>query len=129
MYLVGRWKLWERVDKSEQRTRVALSYPRITRAGMEIADREGLGAVSMRRVARQLEAGAMSLYRYVESRDELIELMADHAYAEFPAAPRSGDWRADLAEAARRIRRTILKHPWLGGQPVPRTGLGPTCSG
>lgn len=67
------------MEKSERHTRVALSYPRIARAGMEIADREGLDAVSMRRVARQLEAGAMSLYRYVESRDELIQLMADRA--------------------------------------------------
>jgi len=118
-------ELWERVQKSARRTRVTLSYPRIARAGVEIADREGLDAVSMRRVAKQLEAGPMSLYRYVESRDELIELMTDHAYAGFPAAPRSGDWRADLAEAAHHIRRTTLKHPWLAGQSVPRTGLGP----
>jgi len=117
--------LWDRVDKQAEPRRVALSYPRISLAGIEIADAEGLDAVSMRKVAARLDAGAMSLYRYVDSRDDLVELMVDEVYSEFPAALRSGDWRMDLAGAARRIRHVTLTHPWLAGRTVPRIGLGP----
>jgi AcrR family transcriptional regulator len=117
--------LWDRVGRQAQPPRVALSYLRIALAGIEIADAEGLDAVSMRRVAMGVDAGAMSLYRYVNSRDDLVELMVDEVYSAFPSAPRSGDWRMDLAEAARRIRDVTLTHPWLAGRSVPRIGLGP----
>ena len=117
--------LWERVDDLAKPPRVALSSTRIALAGIEIADAEGLDAVSMRKVAMRLNAGTMSLYRYVTSRDDLIALMIDQVYSTFSAAPRSVDWRRDLADAARGIRAVTLKHPWLAGRSVARLGLGP----
>jgi len=117
--------LWERVEESNGPSRVALSPMRIALAGIQIADANGLDAVSMRRVASKLNAGTMSLYRYVASRDELVELMVDQVYSTFTVAPRTGDWRHDLAEAARRIHDITLEHPWLAGQSVARLGLGP----
>jgi AcrR family transcriptional regulator len=104
---------------------VALTSGRIALAAIAIADAEGLDAVSMRKVASTLNAGTMSLYRYVTSRDELVALMIDHVYSAFSARPRTGDWRLDLAEAARRIRDVTLDHPWLAGRSVARLGLGP----
>jgi AcrR family transcriptional regulator len=117
--------LWSRLDELAQPPRVALSSTRIALAGIEIADAEGLDAVSMRKVAVGLNAGTMSLYRYVTSRDDLISLMIDQVYSTFEPATRSGDWRTDLADAARRIRALTLKHPWLAGRSVARLGLGP----
>jgi len=113
------------VEESNGPSRVALSPRRIALAGIQIADANGLDAVSMRQVASRLSAGTMSLYRHVASRDELVELMVDQVYSTFSVAPRTGDWRRDLAEAARRIHDLTLEHPWLAGQSVARLGLGP----
>jgi AcrR family transcriptional regulator len=117
--------IWERVDKARQSSRATLSYERITKAAVDLADTEGLDAVSMRRVAAKLGSGTMSLYRYVESRDELIELMADAVYGEAVAPEPTGDWRLDLADWARRSRQIALRHPWLAGHATMRSTFGP----
>jgi len=113
------------MDDPTEPSRVVLSPTRIALAGIQIADTDGLDAVSMRKIASRLNAGTMSLYRYVASRDELLELMVDQVYATFTVSPRTGDWRHDLTEAARHIHQTTLEHPWLAGQSVARLGLGP----
>jgi len=90
-------------------------------AAIAVADAEGTDAVSMRRIARELGVGAMSLYWHVESKDELQMLMLDAVQAELPES--SGDWRADLAEFAHTARDALMHHPWaidylLSGPPV-----------
>lgn len=101
-----------------------LSRERIVAAALLIADREGLGAVSMRRLAHELGVAAMSLYRYVPGKEELVLLIADAAFAaEPPISPglgrapdaRAPDARAMLAAAARHQWRIYRKHPWLAG--------------
>lgn len=80
----------------------------------------------MRRIAAELGTGAMSLYRYVPSRDDLIELMADHVLVEMDLPDRpTGDWRADLTLIAENTRAMWLRHAWLAGLPRPRAPLGP----
>lgn len=116
---------WERIEKQERAGRGALSAARIAAAGIELADAEGLEGVSMRKVAGRLESGTMSLYRYVSSREELIELMADHVCAEAIAPPRTGEWRTDVAEIARISRRVALRHPWMAGHATSLLGFGP----
>lgn len=83
------------------------------RVAIEIADAEGLDAVSMRRLARELQAGAMSLYHYFENRDELLELMIDTVAAEMvvPALPDA--WRPALEAVARHSREMFVAHPWV----------------
>lgn len=92
-----------------------LSQERIVSAGLAIADREGLAAVTIRRVASELRVSAMSLYRYFPSKDELVLLLADAAFAEVnvPAADPAGDLRLQLEAAARLQWATYCKHPWL----------------
>jgi AcrR family transcriptional regulator len=97
----------------------------ITRVAVELADRDGLGAVSMRRIATELGAAAPSLYWYVKSKNELYELMADAIIGEvaLPKRP-SGDWRHDLRAIGHATRQTLRRHSWyaqLGIQPM----LGP----
>lgn len=91
-----------------------LSQERIVRAAIEIADTEGLAALSMRGVAARLGVAAMSPYRYVSSKDDLIALMADTAYGEavYPAVPPAG-WRARLELGADALWRICRRHPWI----------------
>ncbi|WP_327175412.1 TetR/AcrR family transcriptional regulator C-terminal domain-containing protein [Streptomyces sp. NBC_01335] len=93
---------------------VALARERIIATAMAVADAEGLGAVSMRRVANELGAATMSLYRHVTDKDDLLTQMMDAACAEwrFPADPPAG-WRARLELAARLLWETFRRHPWL----------------
>jgi len=100
----------------EPEARDALSLDRIVRAAVEIADGEGLEALSMRRVAAALGAGTMSLYRHVTGKDDLIDLMAEAVLEEAeigsPAAGPDG-WRERLAAYARAMWALYLRHPWL----------------
>ncbi|WP_329494007.1 TetR/AcrR family transcriptional regulator C-terminal domain-containing protein [Kitasatospora herbaricolor] len=91
-----------------------LTRARIVRAAIEIADAEGLAALSMRGVAARLGVAAMSPYRYVGSKEELLLLMADAAFGEaaYPAVPPEG-WRAQLELSARTLWSLFRRHPWL----------------
>ncbi|MFH9355416.1 TetR/AcrR family transcriptional regulator C-terminal domain-containing protein [Kitasatospora sp. NPDC017646] len=91
-----------------------LSRERIVRAAVDLADGEGLSAVSMRSVAARLGVAAMSPYRYVNSKDDLVLLMADAAFGEetYPVEPPHG-WRARLELGARTLWRIHRRHPWL----------------
>nr|BFF04937.1 TetR/AcrR family transcriptional regulator C-terminal domain-containing protein [Streptoalloteichus tenebrarius] len=98
---------------------------RIVARAVAIADAEGLSALSMRRVAADLGSGTASLYRYVASRDELLDLMIDAVRGEEEPPALTGDWRADLTAVARRLRADLLRHPWLGSELTGRPTLGP----
>jgi DNA-binding transcriptional regulator YhcF (GntR family) len=91
-----------------------LSLDRIVRTAIDIADTEGLPALSMRGVAARLGVAAMSLYRYVPSKDDLVLLMADTAFGEetYPAnAPL--EWRSRIELGARTLWTIYSRHPWL----------------
>ncbi|WP_439384277.1 GntR family transcriptional regulator [Amycolatopsis lexingtonensis] len=91
-----------------------LTRDRLVRTAIDIADAEGLGALSMRGVAARLGVAPMAPYRYVRGRDELVLLMADAAFGErgYPAKP-SGDWRARLMLGSRTLWSLFKRHPWL----------------
>ncbi|MBV9381336.1 MAG: TetR/AcrR family transcriptional regulator C-terminal domain-containing protein [Streptosporangiaceae bacterium] len=89
-----------------------LTRAQIVAAAITVADAEGTEAVSMRRIARELRAGAMSLYWHVASKEELHSLMLEAIQAEAQAPGPSGDWRADLAAFARNTRAALRRHPW-----------------
>jgi AcrR family transcriptional regulator len=120
-----RLPIWLRPERGTRGPRPAHSRADIAAAATRLADAEGLEAVSLRRVAAELGAAATALYRYVDTKDELLELMADHAMGESePPAP-AGDRRADLRAVAEAHRALVLRHPWLAGLPVSRPVLGP----
>jgi AcrR family transcriptional regulator len=92
----------------------SLSRDQIADVALAIADAEGLDAVSIRRIARELRSGAMSLYHYFDSRDELLELMADRIAAEMVVPGElPPDWREALKEIARHSLGAFSRHPWL----------------
>jgi AcrR family transcriptional regulator len=102
-----------------------LSREQITAAAIAVADADGLAAVTMRRVAGELRAGAASLYRHLTTRDDLLDLMIDHAFGQYEPAPHTGDWRADLVADYLRRLTLLRRRPWLVDAIALRPGLGP----
>ncbi|WP_180900467.1 TetR/AcrR family transcriptional regulator [Martelella soudanensis] len=114
--------LWERSEPAVRPAPSPLSRDNIVRSAIALADSEGLSAVSLRKVASSLDAGAMRLYRYLSTKDELLDLMADAVYGEIVSeGPIVGEWRDTLRTIANRIRSACREHPWfielLGGRP------------
>ena len=109
---------WGVRDRPHKGPRPGLSLERIVAAAVRLADAEGLAAVSMSRVAAELGAAPMSLYRHVTAKDELLTLMLDAAYGPYPAqpppeaGPETG-WRAGLSRWAWAMRAAIHQHPWV----------------
>ncbi|GEL24710.1 TetR family transcriptional regulator [Pseudonocardia sulfidoxydans NBRC 16205] len=101
------------------------SRAQITEAALAVADADGLAAVTMRRVASRLGTGAASLYRYVATRDDLLDLMADAALAAFTPAPDSGDWRDDLVADHIGVLHLLRARPWLLDIVRSRPAAGP----
>ena len=103
-----------RPRSSEATVQSGLSRERITQAAIRIADAEGMAALSMRRVAAELGLATMSLYRHVQSKDELVVLMVDAVFgAQPPTEPPPTGWRAQLGQLARLQWTLCQEHPWL----------------
>ncbi|MEV7027688.1 TetR/AcrR family transcriptional regulator C-terminal domain-containing protein [Kitasatospora sp. NPDC093558] len=117
--------LWGPPAKPTRGPKPALSLERIAAAGIEVADAEGLGAVSMQRVAALLDFTKMALYRYVPGKAELVALMVESAVAEPPAAPAGGHWRDQLTAWAEELTRSFGAHPWLLDATVGPRVMGP----
>ncbi|AKU15888.1 TetR/AcrR family transcriptional regulator [Luteipulveratus mongoliensis] len=118
--------IWDRPERSSRGPAPTFSRAQLARAALRLADAHGIDAVTMRAVAREVGAGSASLYRYVENRDDLVELMIDEAYAAFDlTSPPTGDWLADLLELARQSRRILLDRPWIIDVVATRTPMGP----
>ena len=97
-----------------RQTAPAITREQVVRTAMAIADEEGSGALSMRRVATELGVATMSLYRHVPSKDDLVTQMIDTAFADHPfTSPPPADWRPALEMAARRLWTIFRRHPWV----------------
>jgi AcrR family transcriptional regulator len=100
--------------RAERKSRPTLSREAIVRAAVAVADAEGLDAVSIRRVATELGARAMSLYTYIARKEDLLDLMADEVAAEtVPDLPLPQDWREATIAIARLERQAAHRHPWI----------------
>lgn len=104
--------LWGDQPAPRRGPRPLLNRGRIVRAGIEIADAEGLDALSMQRVAAKMDAATMSLYRHVPGKTELVALMLDAAIGDPPELPDGVGWRTALAAWARGNRDVFARHPW-----------------
>ena len=104
--------VWTRPEPGSRRPR--FSRDEIAAAAVKIADEEGFDALSMRRLAAELDAGTMTLYHYVKTKDELLSLVSDTVMGEVlvPAGDLPADWRAAITVIANRSREALLRHPW-----------------
>ncbi|MGE5135405.1 MAG: TetR/AcrR family transcriptional regulator [Gemmatimonadota bacterium] len=117
--------IWLRPERAAVGRPAQRSRAEITAAAIAIADAEGLDAVSMRRVAAELGTGAASLYRYVENRDELLDLMTDAVGGELAFAEPGEDWLAGLVAMGEQILAGLRRHRWLVKLVITRPVLGP----
>jgi AcrR family transcriptional regulator len=85
----------------------------VVRAGVALADAEGLAAVTMRAVAARLGAPVMSLYSYVPDKPALVQAMVEQVSVSLDLPALTGDWRRDLAGTGRAQRSLLHRHPWL----------------
>lgn len=120
--------MWDAEAHPRRGPRPAISREAIVRAGLDVADTEGIEALSMRKVAQALGIGTMTLYTHVANKDELLDLMDDEVMGEVVVpGEMPADWREALSEIARRTARAMLDHEWMGGAMHRRPLPGPNA--
>jgi AcrR family transcriptional regulator len=120
---------WQRApDRPARRRREPISKEAIVTAAIGLLDREGLAALSMRRLADELGTGAASLYWHVGSKDGLLDLVLDEIIGEAKVPdPDPGRWQEQLKEVAREQRRSSLRHPYVVRISIGRIPMGPNA--
>jgi len=120
---------WQRApDRPARRRREPISRDAIVTTAVQLLDREGLAALSMRRLAEELGTGAASLYWHVGSKDGLLDLVLDHVIGEGKVPdPDPQQWQEQVKEVARAQRAASLRHPWVVRVSIGRIPMGPNA--
>ena len=109
--------------------RERLKRTRVLQAAVALADESGIGAVSMRRLAQELNVVPMALYKHVADKDELLDDMVDAVIAEFDPPDPGLDWKNAIRQRILGARRAVLRHPWARQAIESRTHRTPTVLG
>ncbi|WP_319458716.1 TetR/AcrR family transcriptional regulator [Micromonospora sp. RTP1Z1] len=117
--------LWDTPSGPRRGPRPTLTLPAIARAGIAIADADGLDGLTMQRVAESLDVTKMALYRYVPGKAELVALMIEVAIGEPPPPPADAGWRGQLDDWARQMFDRFRRHPWALTATVGARVMGP----
>ena len=107
------------------RRRTPLSRERIVRAAIRLADKSGLDAVSMRKLGLLLRVEAMSLYKHVKDKDDLLDGMVDLVFSEIDLPTDGTPWKVAMRRRAMSAREVLLRHPWAVGLMDSRSSAGP----
>ena len=102
-----------------------LSKDRVLRASVDLADREGMEALSMRRLGQELGVEAMSLYNHVRNKEELLNGMVDIVFSEIDLPAADADWSTAMRQRAISARQALKRHPWAIGLMESRAQPGP----
>jgi len=105
--------------------RVRLNRDRVLGAAVELADREGIDAVSMRRLAERLGVVPMALYKHVANKEQLLDGMIDAVVAGIDPPAGTGDWRQAVRARVLSARDNLLRHPWAPHVIETRTQASP----
>ena len=106
-------------------TRAPVSRDLAVERAVTVADGEGIEAVTMRRLARELGVEAASLYHYVSGKDEILDGLVDKVSAEIDLPPRTDGWRDAVRQRAHNTRAVLRRHPWAVALMASRTTPGP----
>jgi AcrR family transcriptional regulator len=121
--------VWTRPKRNRRREQPALTQEQIVGSAIKLLDANGLEALTMRKLGVELGAVATAVYWHVATKDELMELVVDHVYAEIdvPEVSSKDEWREAATRCAQEFRGMILRHPWMGATlaDVGLTLLGP----
>lgn len=122
-----RESIWTR-QRAAAPARETLSREQIVQTAMALLDQEGLAGLSMRKLAARLGSGATSLYWYVETKDDLIDLLIDEIWGEVDVPePELAGWRSGAMLFGHSLRSTVLRHPWLPEVMYTRPSIGPNA--
>ena len=105
--------------------RARLSKERVLRAAVALAARDGIEALTMRKLAADLGAGAMSLYHHVPNKEQLLDGMVDIVFSEIEPPPTDVDWKTAMRKRAVSTREALARHRWAIGMMEGRTTHGP----
>src|SRR5215210_556999 len=105
--------------------RARLSRERVLRAAVALAARDGIEALSMRKLADELGAGAMTLYHHVPNKEQLLDGMIDIVFSEIEPPPTDVDWKTAMRKRAVSTREALARHRWAIGLMEGRTTHGP----
>ncbi len=108
-----------------KRPRIPLTRERALASAMTLADAEGLEALTMRRLAKELGVEAMSLYHHVTNKDDILDGMADIVFSEIELPSHDVDWKTAMRQRAVSQRAALLRHPWALSILESRTSPGP----
>ena len=100
---------------SNAEPRAPLSRERVLRAATVLADRVGVGSLSMRKLAQELGVEAMSLYHHVANKDDLLDGMVDLVFGEIELPSGDAGWKAAMRRRAISAREALRRHPWATG--------------
>jgi AcrR family transcriptional regulator len=107
--------------------RTQLTRQRVMAAAIELADRDGIESISMRRLAQELGVEAMSLYTHVRSKNDLLDGMTDAVIGQIPMSAEGVGWKTSLRQLALAARSVMLRHPWAPRMVEAQTTLGPAA--
>jgi AcrR family transcriptional regulator len=116
---------WGLSERPRRGPRPALSLEAIVEGAVRVAESEGIGAVSMARVAKEVGASTMGLYRYVAAKDELWALMVDFLGGPPPRPDDSETWREGLTRWAKGYMSVLRRHPWVVRIPISTPPITP----
>jgi AcrR family transcriptional regulator len=102
-----------------------LSRERVLRAAVDLADAGGVGSLSMRKLAQELGVEAMSLYRHVRNKGDIVDGMVDLVFGEIGLPPGGVDWKTAMRRRAIAAREVLARHPWAIGLMESRSTPGP----
>jgi AcrR family transcriptional regulator len=114
-----------RLRSATRDRRETLSRTRVLEGAVVLADREGIDAVSMRRLGQELGIEAMSLYTHVRSKEDLLDGMVELVFGDVPSPVEGAAWKAALRQSILDARAVLLRHPWAPGLIETRTAPGP----
>jgi AcrR family transcriptional regulator len=106
-------------------SRVPLSRQRALSTAMALADAEGLGSLSMRKLAQELGVEAMSLYHHVANKEDILDGMVDMVFAEIELPSDGTEWKTAMRRRAESARAALTRHPWAISIMDSRTSPGP----
>lgn len=112
--------------ETEER-RTPLTRDRVLQAAVDLADRGGSEALSMRKLGQELGVDAMALYRHVRGKDDLLDGLVEVVVGQIERSTLSGDWKASLRQQAMAARQVMLRHPWARRVLEERGTGGPSC--
>ena len=116
------------VTEATQR-REPLTKERVLQAAVDLADRGGIDALSMRKLGQELRVDAMALYRHVRNKDDILDGAVDAIVAEIELPQPGEDWKAALRQQIMAARTLMLRHPWAPRVLEERGTAGPAVLG